>query len=239
MGIRTTKIALVAAALVAMLALTACTTTNVTATSGPPRDTVTAVGTGTGKAAPDTAELSFGVTVSGKTNTAAMDAAGKAGNKIVEALKAGGLDATEIRTDRINLFPMTDAKGATTGYQANVTVRVKTKKIDKVGELTSAATAAGATDISGPDFALADANTARLDAIDKAMADAKARAAAMAKAAGRTLGEVVSVTESGVSQPGPMFDSVAAAKGGGVTAPPIEPGQVESQIQLTVVFGLK
>jgi uncharacterized protein YggE len=232
--------ALVLLGAAALFALTGCGTVTSSAAAAP--DTVTAIGTGTGSASPDTAQISLGVTAISKSRVGAQDAASKAAAAIIAAVKGAGIDEKDIQTGQISLNEQYGSTGSKiTGYQASQSIDVKTKSLDKVSAAITAATNAGATNVSGPTFSLADANAARVDAITKAMADAKARAAAMAKAAGRTLGRVVSVTEAGSSQPGPLFDSrMAASSAEKSSIPvPVETGQVDTQTQLTVVFALQ
>lgn len=207
--------------------------------SGSATDTVTAIGTGTGSAAPDTAQFSLGVTFTAKDRTAAQDGASKKAAAIIAAVRAAGLDAKDIQTGQISLNQVFDTSGRTvTGYSADQSIDVKTKLIDKVGAIVAAATGAGATNVSGPEFSLADANAARIDAIGKAMADAKRRAVAMANAAGRKLGRVISVKELDANQLAPLGVASASAKETG-TVPPVQPGLVEARTQLTVVFRLE
>jgi len=236
----TTVPVLVIVALAATLALTGCGTTNVSG-SGPAPDTVTANGAGTGSAAPDTAQVSLGVTFTAKDRVAAQDGASKAATAIIAAVKAAGVEAKDIQTSQLSLEPMYGSTGRTvTGYRATQTIDVKTKLVDKIGEIVAAATTAGATNVYGPQFSLADENAARLDAIDKAMADAKARAEAIAKAAGRTLGRVVSVTEADTGGAVPNYAAAdARTLKAGAEVPPVEGGQVEASTQLTVVFALE
>ncbi len=230
--------ALAVLALGVMLALSGCGTT--AETTGPAPDTVTAIGTGSGNAAPDTAEVALGVTFTAKDRIAAQNGASRVSAAIIAAVKAAGASDKEIQTSQISLSQQFDPTGRTvTGYQASQSIDVKTKAIDRIGAIVAAATTAGATDVSGPTFSLSDANAARIDAIDKAMADAKARAAAIAKAAGRGLGRVISVTASETNPVGPMFGATAAPSAGKAVVPPVEPGQVETSVQLTVVFALQ
>jgi uncharacterized protein YggE len=226
-------------AVTTLFALTGCGAAVSSAGSAP--DTVTALGTGTGSASPDTAQISLGVTFISKDRLAAQDGASKTAAAIIAAVKAAGIDAKDIQTGQISLNEQYGSTGSKiTGYQASQSIDVKTKSLDKVSAAITAATNAGATNVSGPTFTLADANAARVDAITKAMADAKVRAQAMAKAAGRTLGRVVSVTEGASSQPGPLFDSALTSGASKSSIPvPVETGQVDTQTQLTVVFALQ
>jgi uncharacterized protein YggE len=206
--------------------------------SGPAPDTVTAVGTGTGTAAPDTAQISLGATFSAKGRTAAQNGASKIAAAIIAAVKSTGIDEKDIQTSQISLNPRYNSSGRTiTGYDAFQSIDVKTKLLDKVSAAITAATAAGATNVSGPQFSLSDTNAARVDAIDKAMGDAKTRAEAIAKASGRKLGRVISVTEAEVSQVSPIYDRTFASSA--KTPVPVEPGQMDATTQLTVIFALE
>jgi uncharacterized protein YggE len=227
-----------AVALFATLALAGCGSTTTVSGSGPAPDTVTAIGAGTGTAAPDTAQVSLGVTFSAKSRTAAQDGASKIAAAIIAAVKGVGVDEKDIQTGQVSLNPRYNSSGSTiTGYDAFQSIDIKTKLLDKVSAAITAATAAGATNVSGPQFSLSDTNAARVDAIDKAMADAKTRAAAIAKASGRTLGRVISVTEATVNQISPVYDTAA---GSVKSVPvPIQPGQVDAATQLTVIFALQ
>lgn len=222
------------------LALSGCGTTTLQ-NSGTAPDTVTAIGTGTGSAAPDTAQISLGVTFTAKDRVTAQNGASKKADAIVAAVKAAGIDAKDIQTSQISLDQRYSRTGQpTAGFTASQSITVKTKLVDKIGAAVAAATDAGATNVSGPDFSISDTSAARTDAIGQAMADAKSRAQAMAKAADRPLGRVISVSESTGGQVVPFANYAGAAKSAlNSIAPPVEPGQVESSTQLVVVFALE
>lgn len=245
MRTRITSAAIALVAVVALLLASGCTTsTTVTATNGPLPDTATALGVGTGTAAPDKATVSFGVNAKAKTGPDAMESCTKATNRIVDAIKKAGIEEKEIQTQRISLYPVYGGRAnKVTGYQANQSISVTTKKLDKLGAVMSAATAAGASDVNGPNFFMSSENVARADAIAKAVQDAKSRAVAMAKASGRALGEVVSVTE--VPEPTSGYPNYRAAgfpadySAAKLSAAPVLPGQQDQTAQISVVFKLK
>ena len=84
---------------------------------------------------------------------------------------------------------------------------------------------------------MADPAVARAKAIDKAVADARLSAEAMAKAAGKSVGAVLSISSTDVGiVPGPMYDVAAGAEKASV---PISPGQVDVTANVTVIFELK
>lgn len=224
----------------ALLALVGCQTKVVTSATGP-INTVTAQGEGKTAAAPDQAEMYFGATVTGTDAKKTLADATKAGNKIADALKKAGIAAEDLQTTGVNLYPQQDYREGKapviTGYQASVQVRATIKDIAKVGDVIDAASVAGATDIGGPNFTLSADSDARAEAIEKAVADARTRAGVMAKAAGKSLGEVISVSEGGVSVPILYGDSARALDY--ATAAKVEPGTLDITASVSVVFELK
>lgn len=239
---RTAFVALATAAVLALALASGCTTsTTVTATSGPLPGTVTALGVGTGTAAPDKASIVFGSSATAKLAKDAMDACSKTTVRIVAALKKAGVDEKEIQSQQISVYPNFDNRGRAAGFRATQSVNVTTKKLDTLGDVISAATAAGATEVNGPQFSMSSDNSARAAAISKAMEDARSRATAMAKASGRTLGEVVSVAEVPVTGGAlPIYGAASAERALGAALPtPVLPGQGEQTAQISVVFRLK
>ena len=79
-----------AALALALVALPGCTNANTTA-AGDAANTVTASGGGTTQAAPDTAEMSFGVTTLSSNAKSALDEASKSAEQIASAVKKQGI----------------------------------------------------------------------------------------------------------------------------------------------------
>jgi hypothetical protein len=73
----------------------------------------------------------------------------------------------------------------------------------RVGEVIDLAFGAGANTLNGVSFSVADDSEARAEALKAAVADAKAKAAVLAEAAGFSELEIISVSEGGISS----FDS--------------------------------
>jgi uncharacterized protein YggE len=235
--------ALLAALALALVALAGCGEAGTTAATSPgaAANTVTASGAGTTQAVPDTAEMSFGVTTTSPNAKSALDEASKSAEQIASALKKQGIADEDIQTRDVSVYPLTvdqDGKQVITGYQASLNVRVKVRDISKLGEIISAANAAGANEISGPTFTIDDPAPARATAIEEAVADARKSAEAMAEAAGKSVGEVLSMSSSDAGLvPGPMYRAAELAGAAGDV--PIEPGQLDITANVVVVFELK
>jgi uncharacterized protein YggE len=232
--------ALLAALALALVALAGCgDTTNVTSAAA--ANTVTASGAGTTQAVPDTAEMAFGVTTLSPNAKSALDEASRSAEQIASAVKKQGVAGEDIQTQDVSVYPQTvdqNGKQVITGYQASLSVRVKVRDISKLGEIISAANAAGANNVSGPSFTIDDPAPARAKAIDDAVADARKSAEAMAEAAGKSVGEVLSMSSSDVGvAPSAMYG--ASDMAGAAKDVPIEPGQLDISANVVVVFELK
>jgi uncharacterized protein YggE len=132
----------------------------------------------------------------------------------------------------VSLYPQTDDKGTTTGFVAQNTVTARSS-IATSGRLVDAAVAAGANTVDGPSLERSDRDALYRDALKKALADAKAKAEALAEAGGFAVGRVTDVTEQqGAGEPVPMA-SAAAAKD---AATPVEPGTQDVVAQVSVSF---
>ncbi len=200
--------------------------------SSAPADTITVTGTGSVSAAPDDAQLSFGVESRGETAQAALAANGDAMRKVISALRAAG--ARDVATQWVSVWQASDDGGATSGYSASNSVSA-TIGVARAGELIDTAVAAGANQVSGPDMSAADAKGLYQQALGNAVDDARAHAEALAKATGRTLGAVTTIAEGGGSQPVPMYRAAADA----ASPTPIVGGQQETTATVTVTFALR
>lgn len=229
-------LALLLAAAMAV-AITGCKTTVVSAPANSSLNTVTASGSGTVSAIPDQATMNFGVSSQNADAKKALDDVSGKASKITDAVKNAGVEDKDIQTAGVNVNPQYASDGRTiTGYQASLSVRVKVRDLGSLSKVIEAASSAGATDISGPTFTLAEDSAAQNDAVKKAVDDARTQAAAMAKAAGKSVGAVLSITSNGSSSGGPVpFAANDAAK----ASVPIQPGQLDVTSNVTVVFELK
>ncbi len=163
--------------------------------------TITVSGEGKVSAAPDIAEMSFGVTTGVKsTSKEASAAIAESMNKVVAAAKAQGIDEKDIRTESFYLNPSydwNDGRQRLRGYEATQSLRVKVRDLDKVGDVLTAVTDAGANQAGGVEFTLEHPTDKETEARTQAIADAKKKAEALAEQLGETLGDVQSFNENG------------------------------------------
>jgi uncharacterized protein len=194
---------------------------------------ITVTGDGTVDATPDQASFNFGVTTQGATAAEALSRNSSEARSIIGALKKAGIDASDIQTTQVSLWPQTSSDGRRiTGYQASNSVQV-TAALGRSGALVDAAVGAGANNVDGPSLDTVDKSSLYNQALKKALVDARGKAQAIADGAGLTLGSLVKVEEGGSpSPPVPMF---AAEKD--AAAVPIEAGTQQIQASVTVTYG--
>ena len=232
---RPTALAL-AVALALTLVIGAACTKVVTTPKAEVTNVVTASGQGKASATPDEADMTFGVTANSVSAKSALAAASKTAAKLTAAMKAQGIPTEDIQTVSIDLFPRARKSPPGRTYRASITLRVTIKDIDKVGDVIGAADSAGVTNISGPIFTVSDSSPYQAQALDKAVKDARASAQAMAKAAGKSLGAVLSVSSANANVPVTPYSAFDSVR---LSAVPVSPGQMEITENVTVVYALK
>src|SRR5207248_1247189 len=134
---------------------------------------------------PDEATVTAGVHTQAGSAADALAQNAKLMNAVVVALKNAGGD--ELQTQQVSLYPQQNDQGQVTAYTADNTVSAKTK-IASAGALIDAAVGAGANTVGGPTLDVAGRDGLYRDALKKAVADARAKAQALAEAGGFAVG---------------------------------------------------
>ncbi|MDI1478208.1 SIMPL domain-containing protein [Polyangium sp. y55x31] len=125
-------------------------------------------------------------------------------------------------------------------YRVSNTVEVTIRDVSKASRVLQAAVDAGANNVWSVSFGIDETKALEATAREKAIADAKARAEALAKLSGLELGPVISVSEvigRGPIGPMPMMATAEAKWGGG--GPPLSMGEVTYSTSIEVIFGIK
>ena len=198
--------------------------------------TISVSGTGSVQAVPDRAQFSFGVTTQGTTAVRALAANASLARKVISALKAAGVSAADIRTESVQLSPTVSDDGSTiVGYTATNSVSATLRDLDKAGSVVDSAVEAGANQVSGPSLVRSDQNALYRAALRAAVANARAKAQALAGASGVSLGSVRSVVEGSAAPPPVPLERAA---GDMAPATPIEPGTQTIEASVTVEFAV-
>jgi uncharacterized protein YggE len=231
--------------LIAALGATTLAAQNAAAPMSPSHmpDTVTVVGTGKVTTKPDRVMFTAGV----ETTAPTVDEAVRLNNErvaaLIAALKKGGATENDLRTTNFNVFPQQvyeqNQKPRIVGFQANNSVTVTRQSPADAGKLLMTALNAGANQVSGLTFSVSDPVAARNKGLALALEDAKAKAALLATAAGRTIGRAMMITEgSGAQPPQPIYGRVMAMQAKDADVP-VESGADELSFSVSVTYELR
>lgn len=190
-------------------------------------------------AAPDQVTIGAGVTTTAPSASEAMRQNASEMTKVIARIKALGIAEKDIQTAGIALGPQYDYQDGGPvfrGYQASTRVSVMLRKIDDTGRVLDALVEAGATDIGGPSFAIADDTAIKEQARKAAVARGAVQARAYAAMLGYADIRVLAVAEN-IEGSLPIY---AAAKTVALeaTSTPIQPGQVSTGVNVTITYEL-
>jgi uncharacterized protein YggE len=213
----------------------------------PPRPSVVAEASATAAGTPDRFSLSVGVLSFADTAAAALADNTTRAERIRAALAGLGIAAADVRTSQFQIAPRwaprprdpePDWQPRIAGFEVRNQVEVDTDELDLAGALISAATEAGANEITSLRFDVADPAPLRQDAIARATRLARAEAAAAAAALGGTLGRVLSVEvdQAAGGSPPPYVRAMAMEAGDAV---PVSGGRFEVRARVRLVAELQ
>lgn len=220
----------------------------------PATNTINISGHGEAVAVPDIATFTFSV-VSDKTTVADAQAdATKKINDITAYLTASGIDKKDIQTTDYSVYPQYEynqivciaypcpqGKQVLKGYEVRQTTTVKVRDTAKAGNLLTGVGEKGATEVSGLNFTFDKPEMVQDEARDKAIADAKDKAQALAKQLGVRLVRIVSYNENGNY---PIYYSKTLGMGGmaadsAPASPEISVGQNKVTSDVTVTYEIR
>lgn len=210
-----------------------------------PTESITVSGIGRVTVVPDRFTFTVGVQSVAGTVDAAVAENNRKTAAVIAALKAAGAREQDIQTANFNIWPQQDYQEGRLprilGYQVMNNVSVRSTKMADAGKLLGVAIGAGVNTSSGINFEVSNPATGRDQGMRNAFEDARAKAAALAQAAGRTLGRAFIISEGTQSyQPPPVpYARAAAVMESKVSADvPVEAGSQEQAYSITVTFEL-
>ena len=186
-------------------------------------------GEGEVRAVPDQAQLTAGVVTQAKTAAAALAANSTAMNEVFAALKKRGIPEKSIATSNFSINPQyppyrqdapNEDRTRIVGYEVSNQVTVVVDDVSKVGTILDALVASGANQAGGVSFNIRDPKPLLKQAREAAVKEAIDKAQTLAKAAGVTLGPIMSISEGGYVAPMPVF-SPKVAMAAPMAAPPL------------------
>jgi len=213
---------------------------------GTPKGTeraITVPGEGTVQVAPDVVTVNLGVQTRNADVQQAVAENNRIAGAIMQAARSVGVADADIQTAYFTVYPQSDynqfgVQSDQVTYLVDNNMTVRLRDVSRLSELLQSAVDAGATNIYGVTFAIADTSAAEDKARAEAMTDALARAAQIAVDAGLTLGEPITIS-TGVILPQPVYYGPAAFGMGGGGGPPVSPGTNSVTVNVTVSYAVR
>jgi len=199
--------------------------------------TISMTGHGEIRSLPDMAQVTAGVTTTAPTAAQALATNSARMKSVFAALEKLGVAQKNIQTSNFFVSPQytngdNNAPRRLTAYQVNNDVTARIEDIGKLGGALDALVAAGANQINGVSFSIQNDAPLLEKARAQAIADARGRAETYAKAAGVTLGPILSISEGGgEAPPRPMYRMAAMA-----AETQIAPGEQSVTANVSVVW---
>jgi uncharacterized protein len=227
-------------ALVAALALaaTGAAAQQPTALLQPGETLLQVQASGEARVSPDAAFVTVGVVSTGTTAKEATDANAATMQAVLAAVRKAGVSDRYLRTEQISVQPSFaqrsngygEDRSRIVGYQARNSVAVTVTRLTTAPEVISAAFAAGANSVDGPNLGTLNTQAGQGDARAAALANAKAEAEDYARGLGMRVARVlrVSETRSGIApERFVTYDVVVTgSRAGGPPPPPPPPPPV-------------
>ncbi|MDV3257204.1 MAG: SIMPL domain-containing protein [Sphingomonas sp.] len=217
---------------------------------------------GESRQVPDLAMFSAGVVTTAATASEALGENGARMDRVVAALKKGGISERDIRTSAISLQPRYNdperearelarqnrqpyvpptGPAKIIGYEARNTVQVRVRQLSEMGKIIDMLVAAGANQVNGPTFTLDEPRAAQDEARKEAVALGRERAELYARETGMRVARIISIREAGGRYP--VRDAiVVSGYRSGVAAPapptPVSPGELGITVNISMQFEL-
>ncbi len=192
--------------------------------------------------APDMATLSLGVTTQAATARGASQANAAQMSKVVAALKAAGLEGRDLQTSRLSLSPQyaydQNQPPRLRGYEASNSVTVTVRDLSKLSQVIDATADAGATNVGGVAFALAQPQAAEDAARRDAVRKLSAKADLYAGAEGLRIARLVNLSETGGYTPEPPRAGMAMRFKAADASTPVEAGEIVVRVEVSGVYEL-
>jgi len=197
-------------------------------------------------AAPDTALIQFNVSVQEDRPQAAYEHAAKETEQVRQVLRANGIDPKQANIGFFSVQPVYDyrsGKQKLIGYRVTTDVTLKLKDFSKIGPITQQLADADVSETLIVNYTLENIDEAKNKAVEDAYRRARASADTIARASGRTLGELSYASVDTFENARPMQPRVGlmAARAAAAPAPTEEfsPQNVSVTAHVNALYTLK
>lgn len=209
---------------------------------GGPAHTITVSSAASIDTKPDEAVITFSVHTDSPDSTVALNENSRIMNDVIAAMKSLGITQRDVETTNLSVSPQTVGRGTpseSTIYNASTSLEVKVHDFDVIGPAIQEGVKAGATSVRGIRFQVSDPVGAKKRALEAAVESARAKADALAGAAGTQVAGVVQIREGGAPAPPQPYvvrnEALAYADAvSGLTVVP--PRDITTRVSIVVIW---
>jgi uncharacterized protein YggE len=200
---------------------------------------ITVVGSDHVSAKPDMAEIQVGVNTQAPTAAAALKENNEAMEKLFRTLAAKGIAEKDRQTSNFNVSPRYrnpkpgEEQSQIVGYQVSNTVHVKVRELSALGGILDELVSAGANQVHGVNFTVAEPQQLLDVARRKAVINARHKAELYAQAENIKVGRVLLIEEATPHLPRPLAADGMMARAAAV---PIATGEMDFHASITVTY---
>lgn len=196
----------------------------------------------------DELQMKIGVVTLGSSAESALAENSEKMNQVIANLKTVGLETDDYETNHFSIhptytptpkYPPEDWKPSINGYEVSNSILIHTPKLELAGKIIDEASQAGANKISDIQFGLHQSRDYWTEALTAAGHNAVNDAQALADATGVRIVRVLSINLNHAQVRPMALDAACFSKGGGCSAPPIEPGEVSLEANVTLICEIK
>ena len=194
----------------------------------------------------DELQLKIGVITRSVTAEEALEENSFKMRNVIDNLEAAGFNKDDYETSQFSINPTytpypknppTDWRQTINGYEVTNSILIHTDKLDMAGKIIDLSNKAGANSITDVKFGLRYARDYWTEALEAAGSNAIKDAKAIAKATGVQLVRVLSISLNNTQVRSPQVNLECFAKAGASEmAPPIEPGEVSIEANISLVY---
>lgn len=217
--------------------------------SGLSRPTITVVGTGSRETADLVGTVQLSIESIDSDPQEAVRDNSEAMNRLIRQLEQAGIPDGSIRTTGFYMFRDVQSPGAQSiqssgrsrsqepivRFRVRNSVTVHVTSPEQVAEVVDLGVRAGATDVSNNQFSPANPANLYDQALEDALAAARARARHLAESQGMSIGGILRIQE--ITSPGGVAPLSIYGRGG-ESGPPVQPGNRSVQASVRVTFEL-
>jgi uncharacterized protein len=197
------------------------------------------------EAAPDTAQLQFNVSVQADSSQAAFEHASKDVEQVRQVMRANAIDPKTATVGFLSVQPVYEwkPKQKVIGYRVSTDVMLKLKDFSKIGPVTQQLADANVSETQTLNYTLENMDEAKNKAVEDAYRRARNSAETLARASGRTLGDL-SYASVDTFENRPIMPHMARAMAANMNAAPapteeFTPQTVTVTAHVNVLFNLK